>query len=595
MAELEVRHQSQIEKMEKQHAAEQKQHAAEIAVLREDMEQQQKQHAADQKQHAAELANMQENMQVMIGKMAKLQSEPQATRGTLHKLGDTFDTLTTSKFLKSKTGECPESQNGLPFLPIQSETLCKSAGKQLVPDVPWGSTDTWASDPKGCIIDVGKLWFNEGGQPSKSSAKVVLCVQAEVVEPAKTGTFEYKQMDDAKCVSPWKSITSVVQCHGSAAKTLGRQYADEITKLPKHRKDGMPWCYLQNGQLVFNGNGGAKDDSSDTTAKAICVKENKTNTDCPYNLRIEDDAAWCTSKENRNFCTDAKHEKYRDAQTQCRYTCNPECDPAVPHRGYLAPTYLPRGTVAPGHRFCADKYTIVPDTSDLLNRAAGIPTRSAVCGKCADQSFVLHPAFTSGGKIFGTCKPLVEHELYHEMDKMCRNTTDTSCAVPYPLPLKCQEFVGGQGKAEWPTYPTKWDTDINEDKTVEGRPIAFTCAQVSTVEFSDELTWYGTQSAKAVGPVYRLVRGDLAECHSENEKDPAHLKMSCTNHGNVKSCHMKKLELKPSNQYDSRSEALSEWESAKEAAFKEWKEGNATGWKPCDGLSLRKATSVARL
>jgi len=262
----------------------------------------------------------------------------------------------------------------------------------------------------------------------------------------------------------------------------------------------------------------------------------------------------------------------------------------VPHRSYQGATYLPLATVAPGHRFCDDKYTIMPDTSSLQNRASGRSVRMAVCGKCVSNQYTMHPSHTSGGKVFGVCKPLSDHTLFHEMATKCSDVTAAGCSLAYPMPLQCQEFVGGKGEVEWPGYHG-YNVDVNADSPVEGRAIAFTCVQVATVQFATTISDVFTHGviAASSGKVYQMVRGDLAECHSESEADATNLQMACVNKGIVKGCYMKDID---NGAHDSKAESAAAYETKKAEAFAQ---GIGDGWAKCDTLTEKNATSVSRL
>jgi len=341
-------------------------------------------------------------------------------------------------------------------------------------------------------------------------------------------------------------------------------------------------------------------------AKGLEERLEEQSDGCPYNLKKEDDASWCTESD-----CNAEWNKARGAYLACRWTCSAHCNPALPHAGYQGATYVPAATIADGHRHCDDKYTVMAQEKSTfagkpLNRHKGMPIRVGVCGKCVSNEYSLHPAYASDGKILGVCRPLVEHDLYVEMDATCgtdgKNDDGSYCSGD-PMPLKCQEFVKELGYIQGPNTK-KHDFGKFKDGrlissndhggSVEDRALAFTCGHVSITDFSSGVIHY-LSATRAHGTVYRLVRGEIAECHSQRESN-AH-DLGCVNKQVVKSCHSKRVQMNPSNSYDSGADrgltaAKAAWAALKPSIFEA---GVDDDWIECDALALRKATSVGRL
>ena len=53
--------------------------------------------------------------------------------------------------------------------------------------------------------------------------------------------------------------------------------------------------------------------------------------------------------------------------------------------------------------------------------------------------------------------------------------------------IKCQEFVGGMGFTEKPGTRGAETIKVNDGASINDRALAFTCAQVSTIDFASEL------------------------------------------------------------------------------------------------------------
>ena len=136
----------------------------------------------------------------------------------------------------------------------------------------------------------------------------------------------------------------------------------------------------------------------------------------------------------------------------------------------------------------------------------------------------------------------------------CAARDDPCCAM--------QEFVKQHGSVESPGgfRPT------NMDDSVEGRAMGFTCAQVTVVDFASDVTWYSSHSDAASGTLYRLVRGDVAECHSDRESV---MRMACINKAVIKSCSMMKVEMEASNTYADTAAAQAAWDVVQKEKFEE--------------------------
>jgi hypothetical protein len=297
-----------------------------------------------------------------------------------------------------------------------------------------------------------------------------------------------------------------------------------------------------------------------TCSEACLVKD----IGCPYDLYENIDDARCATPEWSGACTNVTHAHFEAAQQLCKIQCDPACNPSTVHRSYSAPSLVPTGFLAVGHRNCKEKYTIYSEPGDTKNRGTGKSVAVAVCGECESRSFALSPAFVVGYKVLGVCKPLQEHSLYVEESKKCEDADGKSCADL--MPLKCQEFLGrnpitGQVNGEYEdqdaltndgvpvpcprpgsscNFATPEDQAFSIEKE-EGKPMAFTCGRVyATIEVDQAAKWDKTTGV-AYGNMYRLVQGAVAECHSSSETVPG--QMACANHKEVKSCHMRTVQI----------------------------------------------------
>ena len=105
--------------------------------------------------------------------------------------------------------------------------------------------------------------------------------------------------------------------------------------------------------------------------------------------------------------------------------------------------------------------------------------------------------------------------------------------------------------------------DINEEASLEGRALSFTCASVYPTEVSSPIVYTGVYH----GELTLLVRGEITECHSERQADPDNLKMACNHYSVVKGCHTAKVELKASNSYKDNNALYAVWKKAQPAIF----------------------------
>ena len=128
-----------------------------------------------------------------------------------------------------------------------------------------------------------------------------------------------------------------------------------------------------------------------------------------------------------------------------------------------------------------------------------------------------------------------------------------------------QEFVKQHGNVE-----ALDNHDVNQptnmDVSVEGRAMGFTCAQVTVVDFASDVTRYTSAPIPAFGIMYRLVRGDVAECHSDRETV---LSMACINKAVIKSCSMMKVTMNASNTYADINASRAAWDVVQKEKFEE--------------------------
>ena len=104
------------------------------------------------------------------------------------------------------------------------------------------------------------------------------------------------------------------------------------------------------------------------------------------------------------------------------------------------------------------------------------------------------------------------------------------------------------------------------DEPVEDRPVGFTCAQVTVVDFASDVPRTSSGTTPASGFVYRLVRGDVAECHSDLESV---MRMACINKAVIKSCSMMEVTMNASNTYADIYAARAAWVVVQKEKFAE--------------------------
>jgi len=97
------------------------------------------------------------------------------------------------------------------------------------------------------------------------------------------------------------------------------------------------------------------------------------------------------------------------------------------------------------------------------------------------------------------------------------------------------------------------------DDSFDKRALAFTCAHVSITDTATEVAYGSNGDTK--GKVQRLVRGEIAECHSQRESNPHDL--GCVNKQVVKSCHTQEVKWRAS----SKAEASTAWDATKLSMF----------------------------
>ena len=347
---------------------------------------------------------------------------------------------------------------------------------------------------------------------------------------------------------------------------------------------------------------------------------------CPYDLKKEDDASGC----RESWCNNANAIGNR---LRCRWTCNPQCNPALPFVSYSSATYVPAATIADGHRHCDDKYTVTAQekhvysgTDKPLNRHKKVPVRVAVCGKCVSNEYSLHPAYASGGKVssavLDACPPSVvvmvvvtstmslllsdpggvptsggarpvprdgRHLRHRRQERRRELLLGRSHAPEVPGLRACSRLPAQRDHARphWQEFVKEWGAmqhtnpqsaawngyidgvnvgpDKLKDHGIEDRALAFTCAHVSVTDFSSDVRHFTNGATPASVTVYRLVRGEIAECHSQRESNPHDL--GCVNKQVVKSCHSKLVQMNASGTYAGWSAVQAAWIALKPSVF----------------------------
>jgi len=123
------------------------------------------------------------------------------------------------------------------------------------------------------------------------------------------------------------------------------------------------------------------------------------------------------------------------------------------------------------------------------------------------------------------------------------------------------------------------------DDSLDNRALAFTCAQVSITDTASRVGWF--TNGRTHGTVQRLVRGEIAECHSQLESNPHDL--GCVNKQVVKSCHMQEVWWHAS----SHAAASTAWDATKLSMFEAGVEVAEEGTPSTAGCYTRQPNGCA--
>ena len=134
-----------------------------------------------------------------------------------------------------------------------------------------------------------------------------------------------------------------------------------------------------------------------------------------------------------------------------------------------------------------------------------------------------------------------------------------------------QEFVAQYGNVEMSHPDGRIQHHLDQGvypspKSLEDRALAFTCGQVTAMDtVSDINTIYPVPAGTGTGTLSRLVRGDVAECHSDRE---SMMNMACINKAVIKRCIMMNVEMNTSS-YANSSEVGAAWKILTQETLKE--------------------------
>jgi len=364
----------------------------------------------------------------------------------------------------------------------------------------------------------------------------------------------------------------------------------------------------------------------------MCNPQCAPKVDCPFDNPADHpdcDPQFCKV----STMTTPEPEKVHWAQVHCPRMCNPECNPKTPHISFGSVTYIPGATLQPGHRNCAEKLTVETEAGDTKNFVVGELKRVAVCGKCAGQKFMLHPAYTVGNRVVGVCEKVTDHWLWKEQEGQCEEH-NKPCAGE--VISRCEKFGGRFGEYRGPTkntYHEHHSIDSHSTGNVN-KSLAFTCSRLYAHDFAASepqnlgpSDFFGTKGASiamdnaALPPisgsikVYRIVQAKIASCYSTNEGEAARQEMECVNRKQVKSCHtrtvlMENIGLQAAVNAAQSSSILSEQaklieiaksalmdkfnDDMRESTFRQLTEEGVTDqWTECDELDEKTAISLA--
>merc|ERR1711865_807312 len=278
--------------------------------------------------------------------------------------------------------------------------------------------------------------------------------------------------------------------------------------------------------------------------KVLCNPHCTPTKGCPYDLTKWKDHKSCRYSNGRprtDLC-DPKNKQYSWAALRCRKMCNTDCNPALVVRSKV--NAIPSATLPPGHRNCADKYTVRTHQGDTSNRQAGVSVPVGVCGRCKDDTFHLAPSYTVGQRVFGVCTKLTGHPLWVKAAKQCNSATKPCVGEKF---RKCDSFMGNWGAIEaatkeWYHKGKYWViTDLGTKMPTHGTPYAFTCARVWGVDVPDiDAT---SEFGSCFGSIHRLAQSSILSCFTTNENVQKQATLKCVLHKETKSCHSTRVDL----------------------------------------------------
>merc|ERR1711865_758871 len=332
--------------------------------------------------------------------------------------------------------------------------------------------------------------------------------------------------------------------------------------------------------------------------KVLCNPHCTPTKGCPYDLTKWKDHKSCRYSNGRpktHLC-EPKSKYYVFGARRCRKMCNPDCNPALVVRSKV--TAIPSATLPPGHRNCADKYTVQTRQGDTSNRQAGVSVPVGVCGRCKDDTFHLAPSYTVGQRVFGVCTKLTGHSLWLKAAKQCTSATKPCVGEKF---RKCDSFMGNWGDIEEPTeqgYHKGITQRVNFNKIPKhGTPYAFTCARVWGVDVPD-IHASSRTDGNCYGSINRLVQSSILSCFTTNENVQKQASLKCVLHKETKSCHSKKVDLGlKKNRKDRSRSCFRAWKQdttgKKKGAYDELNsKGLTSDWSECSEMVKTRMTAL---
>jgi len=314
--------------------------------------------------------------------------------------------------------------------------------------------------------------------------------------------------------------------------------------------------------------------------KAMCYPECKRKTGCPYDLSKFKEHKDC-SPERCN----PNNVLYHWATVQCKKTCNPDCNLKVVHLDYSSPNFVPSATLSPGHRYCADKYTVRTKEGYTKNSATGKSQAGEVCGKCKNRNYVLHPAYVVGNRVLGVCAKMTEHPLWHEANKQCNDKKKPCKGEKF---RKCQEFMGDWGRYRDDNTGLQYVDDGS--KPQEGRAMAFTCARASAYDFSDAAAISRPTNGHCTANVHRIVQISFVSCYSTNEEEQPRQQMECVTKKVTRACYHRKLTMPKA---DSQAKCQQSYAADKVVVFAELNKNGPAKWGNCSEMAEKEGSALA--